>query len=255
METSSRFSFGNPPDLSVRSSQTAVFCDKDTMSALIDEGHDNPGEKIAVLNFASYQNPGGKFLEGSSAQEESLCHASTLYECLSVQKDYCHMGYGASTQEKRKALALEKPHVNDAYAMGSFHPKHRAHSVRFKKLRRNNRILKKFYDAKYEDKRGGEKKSGSELSCGRTTRSESIRSEKNLRGFRGKKLSSGKRSVRRQRYSFQPYDKVMYDGHVYTVVGTHCNGASIILSNKKSVSIKKVSLVEHAGGYANIPFD
>ena len=73
---------------SVSRSHTAMFCDKDTVSALIDEGHDNPGEKIVVLDFASYQNPGGKFLEGSSAQEESLCHASTLFECLSAQKNY-----------------------------------------------------------------------------------------------------------------------------------------------------------------------
>lgn len=38
--------------------------------------------KTAVLNFASYKNPGGKFFEGSTAQEESLCHASNLYNIL-----------------------------------------------------------------------------------------------------------------------------------------------------------------------------
>ena len=44
--------------------------------------------KTAVLNFASYKNPGGKFIEGSSAQEESLCHASNLYNILETFQDY-----------------------------------------------------------------------------------------------------------------------------------------------------------------------
>lgn len=42
-----------------------------------------PDDKVAILNFASGRNPGGGFLGGSSAQEESLARSSSLYHALS----------------------------------------------------------------------------------------------------------------------------------------------------------------------------
>ena len=58
-----------------------------------------------VLNFASYKNPGGKFIEGSCAQEESLCHASILYNVLEQFKDTY---YAFNNQHKNKALYLNR---------------------------------------------------------------------------------------------------------------------------------------------------
>jgi len=43
----------------------------------------NPkGKPVGVLNFASAKNPGGGFLNGSMAQEESLAATSNLYDAL-----------------------------------------------------------------------------------------------------------------------------------------------------------------------------
>jgi uncharacterized protein (TIGR02452 family) len=39
-------------------------------------------DRVAVLNFASARHPGGGFLGGSQAQEESLARSTGLYPCL-----------------------------------------------------------------------------------------------------------------------------------------------------------------------------
>ncbi|MEK0178115.1 TIGR02452 family protein [Microcoleus anatoxicus] len=39
-------------------------------------------QKIGVLNFASAKNPGGGFLKGAQAQEESLARSSALYKSI-----------------------------------------------------------------------------------------------------------------------------------------------------------------------------
>ena len=47
-----------------------------------------PGiEKVLCLNFASGKNPGGGFLRGTQAQEESLARATGLYTCIAQMTD------------------------------------------------------------------------------------------------------------------------------------------------------------------------
>lgn len=59
--------------------------------------HDAYGpERVALLNFASARNPGGGFLSGSQAQEESLARASGLYAAVSRMTEY----YEANRREK-----------------------------------------------------------------------------------------------------------------------------------------------------------
>ena len=57
-------------------------------------------ERVCVLNFASFKNPGGMFINGSSAQEESLCHASILYNVLREFPEY----YDKNNKDKNRGL-------------------------------------------------------------------------------------------------------------------------------------------------------
>ena len=49
------------------------------------------------LNFASAKNPGGGFLSGSQAQEESLARASALYPCLTAGRELYAFNRSAGT--------------------------------------------------------------------------------------------------------------------------------------------------------------
>lgn len=48
----------------------------------------NPAEKLGVLNFASYKNPGGGFMKSAMAQEEALCYCTNLYPALAAETGY-----------------------------------------------------------------------------------------------------------------------------------------------------------------------
>lgn len=159
------------------------------------------------------------------------------------------MTYGAATKEARKELNVKKTHSNDAYCMGEYHPKHRTDFEHYEKCRRNNRILEKFYDAKYIDTRDGSKKSGKQLSCGRTNRKEPRMSDKNERIYRGTKISKGRRSVRTKHYMIRPGDIARYNGKRYVVKGVQNNGAYVALTGHTPVRTDSIHGIKYTGAW------
>jgi uncharacterized protein (TIGR02452 family) len=66
---------------------------------------DGPGP-VAVLNFASAKNPGGGFLNGSQAQEESLARSSALYASLLRAWEFYERHRGAPSLLYSDAMVL-----------------------------------------------------------------------------------------------------------------------------------------------------
>jgi hypothetical protein len=161
--------------------------------------------------------------------------------------------YGSYTKAHRRELGqLVKTHANDAYAMGEFHPKHRHQEEHFKKRRRSNRVLSKFYDAKYLDVRDHTIKKGNQLGCNRTKRNVPRKNPNSERMYRGHKISKGRVSVRKQRYDLQPGDTVLYQGKKHMTKGCHCNGRRVMLDNGKSVPIKQIRTIRFTGGWITV---
>ena len=158
--------------------------------------------------------------------------------------------YGAKTKCKRRESDIRKSHVNDAYVMGDLHPKHRARPVTLQKKRRNNRVLEKFYDAKYVDSRTGEVTTGSNLPNGRTKRNHNTDTE-NLRKYRAQRVSKGRRSIRTTRYPIQPHDIVVYKGKAVETKGCQHYGQYLVIESK-SVAVSKVKLKRYAGAYYRV---
>ncbi len=59
-----------------------------SVKAILQLAEEENQEKIMCLNFASAKNPGGGFISGAEAQEESLARTSGLYESLLKAPDY-----------------------------------------------------------------------------------------------------------------------------------------------------------------------
>ena len=205
--------------------------------------------------------PGGKLYNLKPA-DHSFANAAFMntvrwYILNEIKENYSEVTvshiYGAETKMHRKDLGIRKSHANDAYAMGDHHPIHRSKTQYWQKNRRNNRILSKFYDAKYIDIRDGSKKSGSQLSCNRTKRSIPRNNSRNERKFRCQKVSKGRLSLRKKHYGIQPGDVLVYRGKIALAKGVHCNGTRVVLENNKSVKIADLHIKKKKGGWQFLP--
>lgn len=168
--------------------------------------------------------------------------------------------FGYKTAQQRQLYGLKKDrknivnHAVDALliANGNNHTISMTDAIYREKHHCNNRCLEKFYDAKYYSNVDGKLYSGKELSSGRTNRKQN-RTYNSKRSERGRKKTKGRRSIRRQHYSFQPYDKILYQGQVLECKTTMNRGKSIQfwLSNGKSKNSipANLKLLHHANSW------
>ncbi len=169
-------------------------------------------------------------------------------KCHPVRGEAVVHTYGYLTKSGRIDLELPKTHYHDAFVIAGGTNQDRAEPVFIEILRRNNRSLQKFYDAKYIDIRTGKKESGQTLNNGRRARNKNLNGE-NLRVYRGQKVSKGRVSIRRQRYQFQPKDIVLFEGQKYQIKGIQNYGAYVKLDGlSKPVRTDIVKLLQWRKG-------
>ena len=162
----------------------------------------------------------------------------------------CEHTYGYLTKFKRIEEKIDKSHANDAFVIaGGNQNIERCFQTNIKQVRRNNRSLRKFYDAKYIDSRTGEKVTGQDLFTGRRKRNKNL-NEENLHKYRKEKIKKGYYSYRTNRYPFQPNDLVLFDNQSFYVVGTQNKGAYVKLKDLKKVpKTDSLKLVKSGKGF------
>ncbi len=157
--------------------------------------------------------------------------------------------YGYITKSIRISLKLEKSHANDAFCIAGGNEQERAYIFQGRQIRRNDRSLEKFHDAKYIDSRDGTTKTGKQLCLIKSKRTVI----ENLRIYRKQKISKGKRYIRKQRYKFQPNDLVKFANKIYTVSGMQNLGKYVKLVNlKKPVNVESVKLIKYSKGISYV---
>ena len=178
-------------------------------------------------------------------------YMSILATRLSDYFDEYMMTQGYLTANLRKKYQIKKSHLNDAFIIaGGTNTTLRTNNVYSRqKLRNNNRVLQKFYDAKYIDSRDGKQKAGKELSSGRTRRSREL-NYTNLRQFRQAKVKKGRASIRRSHYQLRPHDVVLNTktNKIEAVKSVQNRGAVIKFQTGKTCSIKTVVSLYHVNG-------
>ncbi len=145
----------------------------------------------------------GKLLHGWKPKVKSFkpeTFMSIIYRRL-VETLGGEQAFGYETKFHREELGVPKSHQNDSFWIAGGKEQIRATPLNLEQIRRSKRSLEQFYDAKYIDTRDSEKKSGSILFSGRRTRNKNLTSE-NLRVYRGQKVSSGQRRIKKYRYPY-----------------------------------------------------
>ena len=112
--------------------------------------------------------------------------------------------------------------------------------------------MERFYDAKYVDVRTGKKKKAAELGCNRTKRNVPRNNEKNERKYRGKKISPGRRSIRRQRYPAPSGSIILYQGKRYISGGNLHYGDYTKIPGLPDVRTEEVTVLSLPSGWVEI---
>jgi uncharacterized protein (TIGR02452 family) len=93
-----------PPAWTSRSARTHIeLTGESTLAAIA-----RLGDGVACLNFASAKHPGGGFLGGAQAQEETLARSSALYPCIVEQRRFYEHRHASALYAD---LALWTPRV------------------------------------------------------------------------------------------------------------------------------------------------
>ena len=82
---------GTEPELELKSTQvfqTKITVTNETSLQALERMAREHTDEVLCLNFASAKNPGGGFLGGAQAQEESLARSSGLYSTLRAQPNF-----------------------------------------------------------------------------------------------------------------------------------------------------------------------